>query len=148
MRALSFILGIERLAILRSHNALHLLRKTRVHLSFSTPWFSNGIEIVHFLMRHPYVWTIVLDCLLSHNRSIRRHIHSTRCIILPIQWHKIDHLLLIIAWILMGLKIRLALYICWFIFYWHSAFLIFIVWNFLCSSLPESFDLIMSSWYS
>ncbi len=148
MRALSFILGIERLAILRPHNALHLLCKIRSHVSFSTPWLSYGIEIVHFLMRHPYVWTIVLDCLLSHNRSIRRHIHSTRCIVLPYQWHKINHLLLIIAWILMGLKIRFALNIWRFIFDWHSAFLIFIVWNFLCSSLPESFDLIMSSWYS
>jgi len=147
MRALSFILGIIRLAILWPYNAIHFLSKTRVHFSFSTSWFSNGIKIVHFLMRHPNVWPIVLDSLLPLNWFVRGNIHSTRCIIFPYQWHMIYSLLLIEAWILMLLKIRFALSIWRLDIYWHSAFMIFFIGISLCSSLSESFDLIFSSRY-
>jgi hypothetical protein len=145
MRALSFILGIIRLAILWPYNTIHFLSKTWVHLSFSTSRFSYGIEIVHFLMRHPYVWPIVLDSLLSLKWFVRGDIHSTRCIIFSYQWHLIYILLLIEAWILMILKIRFALNIWRLNIYWHSAFMIFFLRISLHSSLSESFDLVLPS---
>jgi hypothetical protein len=148
MRALSLILGILMLSILRSCYVIHFWRKTRVHLSFSTSWFSNSIEIVHFLVRDPYVWTIVLDCLLSYKGSIWRYIHSTRCFVLPVQWHKVYHLLLTRNWFLMRWRIMFELKFRRFIFYRHSVYLTLFFKVFMSPFLPESFDLIMASRYS
>ena len=65
MRALSLIKWKSMLFILRFYNAINFLCKSTLHLSFFTPWLSNGLEIVHFLVRGHSVRPYVLYCLFS-----------------------------------------------------------------------------------
>ena len=133
------------LSILRLCNAISILWITWVNISISTSWLSDGLEIVHFLVRDHYVRANILDCLLSYEGSVRRCIHLTKSIILPIQWHTINNLLLISHWILIWLNIRFDIIIRRLVFNGHSVFLI--VRNFLTSHLPERFYLIISGRY-